>query len=254
MLQNEILSLKLNPNKNIFDSPIYSFQSSISDVQEVFSLEETSTVVPIDIHTKTRNGTNSIFVEGFQAIRLPARQNYYDASQNRLLKPDVMVRAHLTCMKNVQKLPREIKKQDRKVKFSKTYSELFKEKHEIFGYNLYLEENLSKDSSNNKIKQGKKNLFKKYGEASKNQLREKLFENPCVIKSEKCKYLKTEKFVTIYYDELTDLFAIVDTDKNLVLDFDIATEIKYAEIFAYNSLGTKTIQDLCISQRPLTFY
>ena len=37
LLQNEIRSLKLSPNRNIFDSPIYSFQSSIYDVQEISS-------------------------------------------------------------------------------------------------------------------------------------------------------------------------------------------------------------------------
>lgn len=31
-----------------------------------------------------------------------------------------------------------------------------------------------------------------------------------MIKSEKCKYLDTDNFVTIYYNELTDIFAIVD--------------------------------------------
>ena len=64
-----------------------------------------------------------------------------------MIKPSVMLRAHLTCIKNIQKLPREIAKKDRKVKFDKNYSGLFKEKYETFGYNLYLEENLSKDSS-----------------------------------------------------------------------------------------------------------
>ena len=103
--------------------------------------------------------------------------------------------------------------------------------YEAFGYNLYLEENISKDSSKNKIKQGKQKLFKKYGETSKQYLRKNLFENPCVIKSEKCKYLDTDNFVTIYYNELTDLFAILDSNKNTVLDFGVASEVKYAEIF-----------------------
>lgn len=79
----------------------------------------------------------------------------------------------------------------------KNYSVLFKRNYEVFGYNLYLEENLSKDSSKNQLKRGKKKLFKKYGETSKQYLREHLFENSCVIKSEKCKYLDTDDFVTI---------------------------------------------------------
>jgi len=64
-----------------------------------------------------------------------------------------------------------------------------------------------------------------------------------VIKSEKCKYLDTENFVTIYYDELTDLFAILDSNKNTVLDFGVASEVKYAEIFAYKSFGTVKSQE-----------
>ena len=255
LLKNQIVALKLSPNSNIFETTLNNtmnpFESSIYDIEEVSSL------VPIDIKTKTQNGKNSIFVQGFQAIqKFPARPklNYDDASNNLIIKPSVMLRAHLTCIKNIEKLPREITKKDRKVKFDKNYSGLFKEKYETFGYNLYLEENLSKDSSKNKIKQGKQKLFKKYGEASKNELREKLFQNPCIIKSEKCKYLETEEFVTIYYDELTDLFAIIDSNKNTVLDFGIATEVKYAEIFSYKSLGTKKITDLCVSQKPLGEY
>ena len=45
-------------------------------------------------------------------------------------------------------------------------------------------------------------------------------------------------FVTIYYDELTNLFAILDKKSNYGLDFGIATEVKYAEIFAYKSSGS----------------
>jgi len=254
LLKNEIVALKLSPERNIFattfDNPINSFESSIHDIEEVSYKEETYTLVPIDIKTKTREGKNSIFVEGFQAIRtFPARPklNYYDKVENRMVKSSVMLQAHLTCMKQIVKLPRDILKIDRKVKFDKNYSGLFKKNYEVFGYNLYLEENLSKDSSKNKIKQGKQKLFKKYGETSKQYLRKNLFENPCVIKSEKCKYLDTDNFVTIYYDELTDLFAILDSNKNTVLDFGVASEVKYVEIFAYKSFGTVKSQEICLS-------
>ena len=87
--------------------------------------------------------------------------NSYDKVENRMVKPSVMLQAHLTCIKQVAKLTREILKRDQKVKFNKDYSGLFKENYEVFGYNLYLEENLSKDSSKNKIKQRKQKLFKK---------------------------------------------------------------------------------------------
>jgi len=140
--------------------------------------------------------------------------------------------------------------EDKKVKFDKKYGGLFKknENYEVvFGYNLYLEENLGKDSSKNKIKQGEQKLFKKYGKTSKKYLRKNLFENPCIIKSEKCTYLDTDDLVTIYYDEFTDLFAIVDLKKNCLLDFGIATEVKYAEIFAYKSSETLKARDICLS-------
>jgi hypothetical protein len=156
-----------------------------------------------------------------------------------------MLQAHLTCMKQIQNLPRQIIKKDKRVKFDKNYSGLFKKNYEnVFGYNLYLEENLSKDSSKNKIKQGKQKLFKKYGE-NQNNISEIIYlKIRVIIKSEKCKYLDTDNFVTIYYDELTDLFAIVDSNKNCLLDFGIATEVKYAEIFAYKSSGTVKLQEI----------
>lgn len=53
----------------------------------------------------------------------------------------------------------------------------------------------------------------------KNYLRENLFQNLCIIKSEKCKDLDTENLVLIYYDEFTDLFAIVDLNKNCFVRF-----------------------------------
>ena len=58
--------------------------------------------------------------------------------------------------------------------------------------------------------------------------------------------------VTIYYDEFTDLFAIVDLKENCLLDFGIATEVKYAEIFAYKSSETVKRQEICsrVDTRP----
>ena len=73
----------------------------------------------------------------------------------------------MTCLKQINNLPRQIDKKDRTVKFDNKYSGLFKKDknyQKVFGYNLYLEENLGKTSSNNKLKQGASKLFKKYGE------------------------------------------------------------------------------------------
>ena len=250
LLKNEIVALNLSANKNIFAN---TYESSIYDVAEVAVKKEKSIPISIDIKTKTKQGKNSIFVEAFQVIRtFPTRPNlnYYDPVENQFVKQSVMLKAHLTCIKQVQNLPREIDKKDKKVKFDKKYSGLFKKNQnyeKVFGYNLYLEENLGKDSSKNKIKQGEQKLFKEYEETSKKYLRENLFENPCVIKSEKCTYLDTDNLVTIYYDEFTDLFAIVDLKENCLLDFDIATEVKYAEIFAYKSSGTLKAREICLS-------
>ena len=250
LLKNEIVALNLSANKNIFAN---TYESSIYDVAEVAVKKEKSIPISIDIKTKTKQGKNSIFVEAFQVIRtFPTRPNlnYYDPVENQFVKQSVMLKAHLTCIKQVQNLPREIDKKDKKVQFDKKYSGLFKKNQnyeKVFGYNLYLEENLGKDSSKNKIKQGEQKLFKEYEETSKKYLRENLFENPCIIKSEKCTYLDTDNLVTIYYDEFTDLFAIVDLKENCLLDFDIATEVKYAEIFAYKSSGTLKAREICLS-------
>ena len=59
--------------------------------------------------------------------------------------------------------------------------------------------------------------------------------------------MDTDDLVTIYYDEFTDLFAIVDLKENCLLDFGIATEVKYAEIFAYKSSETVKRQEICLS-------
>jgi len=59
--------------------------------------------------------------------------------------------------------------------------------------------------------------------------------------------LDTSDFVTIYYDQLTDLFTIVDSKSNCFLDFGITTEVKYAEIFAYKSSGTLKSSEICLS-------
>jgi len=81
-----------------------------------------------------------------------------------------MLKGHLICLKKFDKLPCEVVKNDKIVKFDKKYSGLFEKNYKIFGYNLYIEENLDKDVSNNKIKQAKQKRFKKCGEESKQYL------------------------------------------------------------------------------------
>ena len=243
-VKNEIAVLNLNGYDNIFAN---TYPSLIYNVTEVVDKEE------VKIVTKTRNGRNSIYVEAL--IRsFPTRPtlknlNCYDPSQIQFVRPSIMLQAHLTCSEQVYNLPREINKKDKTIKFPKEYNALFKkdENYEkIFGYNLFVEEGVDKNSSNNKIKQGKQKLFKKYGEISKEYLQKNLFQNPCIIKSEECKYSDTENLVTIYYDQFTDLFAIVDPKKNCIVDLGIATQVKYAEMFAYKSADTIKLQELCL--------
>lgn len=256
LLKNEIIVL--NANKNVF-AKIY--ESSVFDVVEVrvTEKEESSlslsptTKKPLDIKTKKMDGGSSIFVEAFKTMRLfPARPsfNYYDPVQNQFVKKSVMLKAHITCLKEVDKLPRKIDKKDRNVKFNnKKYRNLLrKEKNyaKVFGYNLYLEENLGKSVSKTEIGEAEQRLVNKYIEPSKDFLKVRLFENPSIIKSKECKYLDTDRFVTLYYDQFTDLFAIVDLKKNSLLDFGIATEVKYAEIFAYKSSDLIEREKICV--------
>ena len=143
LLKNEIVVLNLSVNKNIFAS---TYQSSIYNVTEVAVKKENSTSIPIDIKTKKPvGGGNSIFVEALQAIRtFPTRPNfnYYDSVENQFVKKSVMLQAHLTCVKQINNLPRQIEKKDKTVKFDKKYSGLFRKNKnykKVFVYNLYLE-------------------------------------------------------------------------------------------------------------------
>lgn len=209
-----------------------------------------------NIKTKTRAGKNSIFVEAFQIIRqYPRRPNFnnypinnYDAVEKRFVNPLVMLQAHLTCNEENDNLPRKIVEKDRRVQFTKIYKRLFKENYaEVFNLNLYLEGNLAKNASAQEVKDAEQKLFEDYEKSSKEYLKKELFLNPCCVKLEKCTYLNFKDPVTIYYNHLTDFFAIVDSKKNRVLDFNIATETKYAEIFAFKSSGTLKVSDICVS-------
>lgn len=199
---------------------------------------------------RTQSGRNSIFVEAFQELRTFSprpKLNYYDDVEKRIVKPSVMLKAHLSCRMQAVELPRKITNKDKTVKFDKKFRDRFKQKYAVFGYNLYLEENISKNASNKEVRKAKESLWKKYAKESREFMRENLFQNQCVIRSEECKYENTNNFVTIYYDVLTDLFAIVDQKSNYLIDFGIATEVKYAEFFAYKSSGSVKATDICLS-------
>ena len=252
LLKNEILIMP-NVDKN-------SYEPSIYDVVEVTNGKKSLSTDLMDIKTKKTNGENSIYVEALQqsqTFRTRPNFNHYDSIKNQFVKEQIMLKAYLTCSKQIGNLSRQINKKDKSIKFDKKYNGLFKKDknyEKVFSYNLYLERNLGKTSSKNKIKQGESKLFKRYKKKSMDYLRENLFQNPCIIKSEKCKYLDTEKFVTIYYDELTDLFAIVDLKTNYLLDFGIASQVQYAEIFAYKSLDHIKQKEICSTPSVSTEY
>lgn len=42
--------------------------------------------------------------------------------------------------------------------------------------------------------------------------------------------------MTIYYNSLSNIFAIVDSQSNKLLEFSVVTEIDYADIFRYKSV------------------
>lgn len=86
-----------------------------------------------------------------------------------------------------------------------------KQYEKVFNYNLVIEENVSKDSNKNRIKRAEKSLFKRYGSKAKSDLRVRLFQNSFVIKASGCRYRDRAGYVTIYYDFLSDIFAIVDS-------------------------------------------
>lgn len=230
----------LNPTIQILEDQIQSLHNKIDSFQQKVSKKD-DTVDQMFIATKTIQGKDSIFVE-FAHSKL----NCYDKITNQLIKTEIMVEAHSTCMQKIAELPRRIVKKDKNIKFGKNYKNLFKENYQIFGYNLYLEENLSKTASQNQINKAKNKLFKKYKKISKKYLRENLFKNPYIIKLENCHYLDNSNFVTIYFDELKDIFAIIDSKSNSLLDFGIANKINYSEIFVYKSVGRVNLKDICL--------
>ena len=202
----------------------------------------------------TQGRRSSIFVEGLQSMNFSMNQrkisgrptnlknlhfsfNLIDSATNRKIRYSTMLQAHVSCLRDFYQLPREIVKEDRTVKFDSRYQDLFNQQYEkVFGYNIYIEENLPKDVNKKRLKRALKRFFKKYGEQGKENLRRDLFENPCVIKATQCRYRDHFGLVTIYYDQFNDLFGVVDSKSNRLLDFAIATEIDYADIFRYKSV------------------
>lgn len=202
------------------------------------------------VTTKKASGEYSIFVKGFQSlVNYLGRQKsikVYNFKEEVEIRPPVMLQAYGKCKQEKNKLPRQIINDDKGVKFNhkkQKYKDLFKKNYEVFNFdvNLYLDNNLSKSTSAKEIDKAKDKLFREYGKKSQEFLRVKLFRNPCIIKLLDCKFATDEGLepisVTIYFDYLTDLFAIVDK-KNVLVDFGVATELCFAEIFTYKEKET----------------
>ena len=209
-------------------------------------------LVSTQVRTKSSSGESSIFVKAFQLLvpSLKKSIKVYDSKEGVEIRPLVMMKAYGNCNEENNKLPREITNDDKSVKFNhkkRKYKDLFKKNYEVFNFdvNLYIDNNLSKSASDEEIDKAKDKLFREYGERSKEFLRVKLFRNPCIIKLLNCKFETDPISVTIYFDQLTDLFAIVDK-KNVLVDFGVATELTFAEIFAYKEKDTALAAQRCI--------
>ena len=66
-----------------------------------------------------------------------------------------------------------------------------------------------------------------------------------VVKNNNCLYRNHPQSVIIYYDILSDIFGIVDSRSNKLLEFSVATELDYTDIFRYKSVfQDRTARDL----------
>jgi hypothetical protein len=247
-LNNTVLlgkSLNLD-NKNYVANEF----ADIKKIEEVSLKLITKTEDPEEfkIITRTPSGQYSIYVQALQSFSIASRRkistsypgfifNIQDRVTGNLIRPSTILEAHVACGNAVSKLPRVIEKQDKKIKFGPDFFDMFCSQYEkIFGYNLIIEENVSKDDNRNRVKRAKKRLFKTYGDTSESFLRVTIFENPCVIKASGCRYRDRSEYVTIYYDALSDIFAIVNSQSNKLLEFSVATEVDYADVFRYKSV------------------
>jgi hypothetical protein len=223
--------------------------ADINKIEEVSlefkNKEQDSEIQEFKIKTKNPSGKNSIYVEALQSISNSRKIytpsivftfNLKDPVTGNLIRPSTILEAHITCGNEISKLPRVTEEQDKRIKFDSVFFEMFRKQYEkVFGYNLVIEENVPKDANRNRIKRAEKRLFKTYGSKAESDLRVRLFENLCVIKVIGCRYRDRSGYVIIYYDVLSDLFAVVDSQSNKLLEFSVATELDYVDVFRYKS-------------------
>lgn len=131
--------------------------NKIAEVSMKFkNKEQDSEIQEFKIKTKTPSGKNSIYVEALQSISNPRKRNPFrgfsfnlkDPVTGNLIRPSTMLEAHITCGNEISKLPRVIEKQDKTIKFGSDFFDMFRKQYEkVFGYNLVIEENVTKDAN-----------------------------------------------------------------------------------------------------------
>lgn len=80
---------------------------------------------------KTWTREDSIFVEALQSIWAFSgwpNFNYFDPIENQYIERSLTLKVHLTCMNQINNLPRQIEKKDRNIRFGKEYFNLFRKK------------------------------------------------------------------------------------------------------------------------------
>lgn len=201
---------------------------------------------------QTLSSTSSIFVDAFQSIahgpRFYGSSNTItnpifksvDSTTGKKIPDSMMLQAHVACLDQVSKLPRKIEKKDRTVKMGSFpyFESLFKRNYKSLDYSLSL---VTPDGEvpvkKKKIRQAERLLFQKYEDQARVKLRELLFENPIVVKTTQCRYRHHKNMVTVYYSYLyANFFAIVDSKTNELLEFGIASDTDYADVFNYRSI------------------
>lgn len=201
-----------------------------------------------------QRGTSSIFVEALQILSNQKRYSnpsrtffdrFLDTNSGRRVRPSTALNAFIQCSDEFSKLPRSIDEQtDYKVRIvdNKTFQQLFYKQHEtVFGYNLLIEENLGPNDNKSRQARARKRLYNNYKLDAVEYLRTRLFENPFTAKIENCRYRDYRGKVIIYYDILTDLFAVVGQDYenfNELLEYGISSNLDYIDIFNFKSIFT----------------
>lgn len=211
--------------------------SSICTVSEVVNKENEMSKIKV----KTPEGKFSIFIKAFTIGNpLMSRFDTYDQDTNKFLKCFVLKNAHISALADVVKnIPRAISQKNSTIRFPKDYQHLFKRERSyknFFGYNPMVEFKLSRSASAKQLENAKNKLYNKYGKASQRTLRIKVFENSSTSKLTHLPYLSTKKFVNVYYNVVSDRFAIIDEINNTLIDFGIGNKVLYAQVFATKAL------------------